>query len=521
MSLVQEPRLGGNSLTFADKCRKGIAKKVGKLFQECEDIFYENIKKNNCSEKLAHYVWDVLLRVQRGYSFNRSHCLAYSLVALQEMNLAFKYPIVYWNCACLLTDSGSYNEDEDSGADYGKIAKAINTIRASGINISLVDINNSDYGFKPDAKTNTIYYGLKALSNINNDAIEKIIAGRPYVSIKDFVKRCPLTKTATINLIKAGAFDNFWDRRKTMAWFLWEICDKKKRLTLQNMPGLIKYNLLPQDSKNKIMAKRIYEFNRYLKAVCATKDKTKYKLDERAINFLTEIEADFLIKEDLTMSAVEWDKTIYQNWMNVFREWIAADKDIILQNLNEKIFLEEWEHYAAGTISTWEMQSMCFYYHEHELANVDRDKYGIVDFNKMENEKVEYMFKRGGRQIPIYELNRIIGTVIAKNDTRHSITLLTPDDVVNVKFTGELYAMYKKQISQIQPDGTKKVVEKSWFTRGNLLMIQGFKRDDTFVAKSYSKSLFHQIYKIDNINEDNTIELRHERAQGVEEDEAV
>ena len=31
MSLVQEPRLGGNSLNFADRCRKGIAKKQGKL----------------------------------------------------------------------------------------------------------------------------------------------------------------------------------------------------------------------------------------------------------------------------------------------------------------------------------------------------------------------------------------------------------------------------------------------------------------------------------------------------------
>lgn len=71
MSLVQEPRLGGNSLGFADKCRKGIAKKQGKLFQECEDIFYKNIEEQNLSEKLAHYVWDTLLRVQRGYSFNR------------------------------------------------------------------------------------------------------------------------------------------------------------------------------------------------------------------------------------------------------------------------------------------------------------------------------------------------------------------------------------------------------------------------------------------------------------------
>ena len=66
MSLVQEDCLGGNSLNFADKCRKGLAKKIGSLFDECEQEFYKNIKEKNCSERLAHYVWDVLLRVQRG-----------------------------------------------------------------------------------------------------------------------------------------------------------------------------------------------------------------------------------------------------------------------------------------------------------------------------------------------------------------------------------------------------------------------------------------------------------------------
>ena len=70
MSLIQEERLGGNSLTFADKVRKAIAKKQGKLFEECEEEFFETIKEKNCSLKLAHYVWDVLLKVQRGYSFN-------------------------------------------------------------------------------------------------------------------------------------------------------------------------------------------------------------------------------------------------------------------------------------------------------------------------------------------------------------------------------------------------------------------------------------------------------------------
>lgn len=66
MSLVQDARLGGNSLDFADRMRKGIAKKQGKLFEECEKEFFENIEKNKCNKKLAEYVWNQLLRVQRG-----------------------------------------------------------------------------------------------------------------------------------------------------------------------------------------------------------------------------------------------------------------------------------------------------------------------------------------------------------------------------------------------------------------------------------------------------------------------
>lgn len=66
MSLIQEPRLGGHSLTFADSVRKGVAKKVGKLFDDCQETFYKTIEEKGLSTKLGHYVWDVLLRVQRG-----------------------------------------------------------------------------------------------------------------------------------------------------------------------------------------------------------------------------------------------------------------------------------------------------------------------------------------------------------------------------------------------------------------------------------------------------------------------
>ena len=69
MRLLQEPKLGSATLNESDQCRKAIAKKVGKLFDECERQFYERIEKNHCSKQLADYVWQVLIGMQRGYSF--------------------------------------------------------------------------------------------------------------------------------------------------------------------------------------------------------------------------------------------------------------------------------------------------------------------------------------------------------------------------------------------------------------------------------------------------------------------
>ena len=153
---------------------------------------------------------------------------------------------------------------------------------------------------------------------------------------------------------------------------------------------------------------------------------------------------------------------------------------------------------------------------------IDDYRYGIVDFNELSPiPEVDYFFKRGNNQIPIYKLHRIAGTVLAKNDTRCSVMLLTTTGVVSVKFSRDYYAMFKKQISQVQPDGTKKIMEKGWFGRGNMLMVTGFRRDDQFVGKTYKSTDSHQLYKIDEVCGDQ-IKIRNERwtaADAFEEEE--
>jgi DNA polymerase-3 subunit alpha len=311
------------------------------------------------------------------------------------------------------------------------------------------------------------------------------------------------------------------DRKFVMTWYLWETCDKKKRLTLQNMPGLIKYGLLPRDTEEQVLAHRVYEFNRYLKAMCKPKGVKlgMYLLDERATSFIVENGWDaYLVPGDngeIYLDEVKWDKKIYQSQMDVFRTWITNNKDQILTDLNTMIFQEDWNKYAKGTISSWEMEVLCFYYHEHELANTNNGLYGFVDFHSLpEDPVVDKTFVKNDKEIKIFKLYRICGTCIAKNKTKSTVTILTTSGVVNVKFRKEYFSLFDKQISEKGADGVKHVVEKSWFNRGNMIVVTGMRSGDDFIAKKYASTGGHQLYKIDKLHDDGTLTLKDSRYQG-------
>ena len=489
-----------------------------------------------------------------GYAFSKNHALAYSFIGVQTLYIATNWNTIYWNTACLIVNSGSLEDNSEeelvdiyepeaadladgvtytdlpdrsgkirktASTEYGKLAKAIGDIQAAGIKISLADINKSDFSFKPDVENNQILFGLKGLLNVNDDLVKDIIANRPYASPKDFLNRIKPKKQAMVSLIKGGAFDNMLDRKICMGWYLWDICDKKKNLTLQNMPGLLKYNILPKIKELELPI-RVYEFNRYLKS-CCKKDKEFYTLDERATNFIFEIEEEkllYVMMDNYWMKQKEWDK-VYQTYMNSIRNYINENKETLLTELNTAIFKEEWDKYAQGNLSAWEMEVLCFYYHEHELKNVNNNKYGFSIFSKLPREpEVEKTFiARGGHEVKIFKLHKIYGTCIAKNKTKSTVTLLTTDGVVNVKFRKEYFSLFDKQISERGSDGIKHVVEKSWFNRGNMIVVQGIRQGDDFITKKYASSGGHQLYKIDKIFDDGDITLIDHRYQGGIEDE--
>ena len=545
MQMLMDDNICHFNLAEANAARKIVGKKQVSKIPELQ----KKVLDQAASPCLGHYIWKCGVGPQMGYSFSIIHALAYSFIGFQTVYLATHFNPIYWNTACLVVNSGSLEEEETSevvdiyekedwneaeyedlpdrsgkvkkekATDYAKVAKALGDIIQAGIKVSLVDINKSGYSFIPDVENNEILFGMKALGGVGSQVIEAIKAGRPYANFTDFLNRCPIKKSSMISLIKGGAFDKLekeWakelgvhPRYLIMTYYLSKTSEPKSKLTLQNFNGLLEKGLIPDSLDHQ---KKVFSFNKYLKANC--KVGKYYVFNDICSDFYNrnynpdKIE---IINGCICILQTTWEK-IYKAEMDTARNWLKEHQEETLQEFNHILFMEEWNKYAQGNLSSWEMEALCFYYHAHELADIDCFKYGIVNFFSLPSQPVvDYFFKRNGKDIPIYKTYKIIGTVISKNDNKSSVSLLTPNGVVDVKFTKEYYAMFARQISEKQEDGKKKVMEKGWMTRGTKLMITGIRRDDQFVAKTYSHTPTHQIYKINVVNSGRDMELVHDR----------
>ena len=208
-----------------------------------------------------------------------------------------------------------------------------------------------------------------------------------------------------------------------------------------------------------------------------------------------------------------WDK-IYQKHMDIIRPYIKSHNEELLQSVNNTLISQTWDKYCKGNISKWEMDAVSCYFHQHELEYVDELSYECNNFYSLPEEpEIDTIITIKGKQIPLFKIRRIMGTVLDKNKTKKTVTLLTTDGVVTVKIFGDVFTHYDRQISEKGADGKKHVIERSWFSRGNKIIVTGIRREDSFIAKKYSRTPYHLVELIENINSDGSIEVRGERAE--------
>ena len=162
--------LGGMSMSDADKVRKIIGKKKdAKEFDIYKEQFIAGASAYIAPNQ-ARDLWHDF-EAHAGYSFNKSHAVAYSTLSYWTAWLKYYYPLEFM--FALLKNE----KDKDGRTEYLIEAKRM------GISIKLPHINDSDLDFKIEGKG--IRFGLTGIKFISNNIAEKYIAARPFKTYKE------------------------------------------------------------------------------------------------------------------------------------------------------------------------------------------------------------------------------------------------------------------------------------------------------------------------------------------------
>lgn len=525
MLISMDKNVSGFGLKQANKLRKAIAKKKADVLEETKQLFFESCKMQNTSDKMAEYVWNEQFGMSFGYSFSQLHSYSYSVIALQELNLNYFYPKIYWSCACLIVESQSDDENDkaNGNADYGKIAKAIYKIMKYNVNVLAPNINKSGISFEPDEETNSILFGLGGISGINIDIAKQIVDNRPYKDFDDFYnknsfKGSLITKSKFVTLIKGGCFDTTDDKETIMKYLTIYCNPAKDSLTTANIPNMISLGmnipediLIPYNFRKYVLSKDFFYCNdKVYKSKKHYLVEREYALPYFEENFMDKLkeEKDYYYSDE---GLIVIDKSLekaMEDKANKLKEFLS--KKEVIDKYNRLLWQREYIDMAdSDDINKWSFDSLSFYPNgKHELENVDYDQYNLSHFEELPEEPNFITKSYGKRSWKQYNISRICGTVLDRKDKDHFITILTPDnEVIAVKFNAGQYSYYKQSIT-IEDEK-----DDNYFKRGTLVMICGYRRgEDEFVAKKYKNSLFnHTVLKITNVNKDGTLDLQFDR----------
>ncbi|MBO5657199.1 MAG: DNA polymerase III subunit alpha, partial [Agathobacter sp.] len=155
--------LAGFSLGQADILRRAMGKKKAKELDSMREDFIRGGKElHNIPEELSDKIFS-LLQHFAGYGFNKSHSVAYALVAYQTAYLKAHWPAQYM---------AAFLDSVITDAD--KISWYISKCRNSNIKILPPDVNESGSTFTV-MKDGSIRFGLAGIKSVGEAAVSVIL----------------------------------------------------------------------------------------------------------------------------------------------------------------------------------------------------------------------------------------------------------------------------------------------------------------------------------------------------------
>ena len=201
--------LAGFTAGEADILRRAMGKKKRAELEKQKEKFISGALKNGIKKDVANYVF-TKIEPFADYGFNKSHAVAYAMIAFQTAYLKtyYKEEFIAASMSTSLTNTSKLRE----------YVEELKRLKVKVINPS---INNCFTEFKAEA--NKIFYGLGAIKSVGFEAISNIVKEREkngkFKTFTDFINRVDpkdVNKLQLEGLVKAGAFDELDSNRNKL-----------------------------------------------------------------------------------------------------------------------------------------------------------------------------------------------------------------------------------------------------------------------------------------------------------------
>jgi len=222
--------LGGISLAEADTIRSALGKKNKEKLDKFRLRFVEGASAK-MGEDAAQTFWEQIEKAA-GYTFNRSHAAAYSVLAYVSQYLKFHYPAYFW--------SGQLDWD----VRKNKLDEMLLNRRAASemnVNFCMPHINDSREGFY--IRGSDVMWPLRGVKGVGPKAAAEVVRAQPFKDFADFHGRVNKSKVKYNNiqaLIYCGCFDDYGDRRELLRE-LASLCKGKRYTALSEEDMVFKF----------------------------------------------------------------------------------------------------------------------------------------------------------------------------------------------------------------------------------------------------------------------------------------
>ena len=250
--------LSGFSAGEADILRRAMGKKKRAELEKQKERFVNGATKNGIPKDTAIFIFRKIEPFAE-YGFNKSHATAYAMIAYQTAYLKTYHPNEFIAASM---------SNELSNTD--KLSEFFEELKRLGIKVYPPCINECFAEFVPQASS--LFYALGAIKNVGFEAISQVVQEREkngkFKSISDFINRVDpknINKLQLEGLVKAGAFDSIFNKRKVL---------------YDNIPNIIQNSKTIHENKINNQSSLFLEDTSKISYLMADKDSSSWSNDE-------------------------------------------------------------------------------------------------------------------------------------------------------------------------------------------------------------------------------------------------